>query len=160
MTVRNVAGANCYWKDEMDTAANIPALTCFCMAIVSFWLWCRLTSAEYENSKKKMRLGLLFLSVDSEVGRNDPHFTASCWSKARVAGRVASPRRPRFCDERPWSPQRGRCLFGARDFCGLALARLDRIPQFSYSTLNALLGGIGVNSMVRPGANRAVRKGW
>ena len=36
MTVRNVAGANCYWKDEMDTAANIPALTCFCMAIVSF----------------------------------------------------------------------------------------------------------------------------
>ena len=40
------------------------------------------------------------------------------------------------------------------------LPRLDRIPQFSYSTLNALLGGIGVNSMVRPGANRAVRKGW
>jgi len=52
MTVRNVAGANCHWKDEMDTAANIPALTCFCMAIVSFWLWCRLTIAEYENSKE------------------------------------------------------------------------------------------------------------
>jgi len=39
----------------MDTAANIPALTCFCMAIVSFWLWCRLTIAENENSKKTSR---------------------------------------------------------------------------------------------------------
>ena len=37
---------------------------------------------------------------------------------------------------------------------------LTEYPQFSYSTLSALLGGIGVNSTVRPGACRMLRKGW
>jgi hypothetical protein len=37
---------------------------------------------------------------------------------------------------------------------------LDRIPQFSYRTLSALLGAIGVNSMVRPDVNHGVHKGW
>jgi hypothetical protein len=35
----------------MNTEANVPALACFGIAIVSFWLWCRLMISEYQNSK-------------------------------------------------------------------------------------------------------------
>ena len=38
-------------RNEMNTEANVPALACFGIAIVSFWLWCRLMISEYQNSK-------------------------------------------------------------------------------------------------------------
>ena len=65
------------------------------------------------------------------------------WS-APKAGRVASPRRPRFCDEWPWSsgPLGDRTLPGA-----------DEIPEQAQHPKQSLVADFGVSSVERYAAS-------